>query len=143
MSTMIRRAAASDYVHACHMLEEAGLPVADLQPGHLVFAAEADGDVIGAIGLEAIDHIGLLRSLVVAADARSAGLGRDLVTVLENDARDRGVRELWLLTIDADAWFQRHGYKVRDRTDAPAAIRGTAEFSGLCPGDAVLMSKQL
>lgn len=143
MSVTIRRAVASDFAHARRMLGEAGLPIADLQPAHLAFAAEVGDEVIGAVGLEDFNDIGLLRSLVVAANARSAGLGRDLVAVLEDAARDRGIRELWLLTIDADAWFQRHGYDVRDRADAPDVIRGTTEFSDLCPADAVLMSKRL
>lgn len=143
MSVTIRRARETDLAATRSMLEDAGLPVADLSATHLVFAAEADGRVLGAIGLEEFGEIGLLRSLVVATDARASGIGRDLVTALEDDVRGRGMRELWLLTIDADAWFQRHGYASRDRVDAPAAVRGTAEFSDLCPGDAVLMSKLL
>jgi len=54
-----------------------------------------------------------------------------------------GVDELWLLTIDADAFFVSLGYETRERSEAPEAIRNTEEFSGLCPEDAVLMSKQL
>jgi amino-acid N-acetyltransferase len=62
---------------------------------------------------------------------------------VEEFAAASGATEIWLLTIDADVWFGRLGYAVRDRQDAPEAIRGTQEFSGLCPGDAVLMSKSL
>ena len=66
-----------------------------------------------------------------------------LVDALEAMARSRGIVELWLLTIDADAWFARLNYLVRERDDAPVDIRNTREFSGLCPGDAVLMSKRI
>ena len=42
-----------------------------------------------------------------------------------------------------DAFFARHGYSTMGRENAPAAIQSTAEFSSLCPGDAVLMCKRL
>ena len=58
-------------------------------------------------------------------------------------AVDSNMAELWLLTIDADAWFARLGYEAQQRELAPAEIRETDEFSKLCPGDAVLMRKIL
>lgn len=143
MSTAIRQARASDFPVVRGLLAAADLPVDDFAPEHLVFVGEAGGTPVGGIGLEALGDIGLLRSLVVARQARSSGLGGRLVAALEDEARSRGIRELWLLTIDADAYFRGLGYEVRHRDDAPAGIRGTAEFSGLCPGTAVLMSKGL
>jgi amino-acid N-acetyltransferase len=97
----------------------------------------------GVIGLESFENLGLLRSLVVSRAARGSGIGAALVAALEAVCRELGVRELWLLTIDADAFFAKLGYVTRSRDAAPEAIRNTAEFSGLCPGDAVLMSKEL
>ncbi len=123
------------------LLSDAGLPLDDLAVDHLAFVAEEDGELHGLIGLERFGEVGLLRSLVVASHSRGRGLGRKLVSALEAHARDCGVAELWLLTIDADAFFERLGYGVRRRDAAPDAIRATAEFSVLCPADAVLMSK--
>ncbi len=143
MSISIRRARETDFEVVRDLLATAGLPVDDLEPAHLVFAAEKDGKPVGAIGLEAFGDVALLRSLVVAQDARSSGLGGRLVAALEDDARLNRITELWLLTIDADAYFSRLGYAVRRRDDAPSGIRGTAEFSELCPGTAVAMSKRL
>ena len=141
----IRAATASDLAAAIRLLEAAGLPVADLaRKGSDDFLAAAVGEVFaGFIGLEQFDEFGLLRSLIVEPDFRSAGLGRVLVAALESYAGSRGVAELWLLTIDADQWFVKLGYAVRERDEAPGAIRSTDEFSGLCPDDAVLMSKAL
>ena len=48
-----------------------------------------------------------------------------------------------MLTIDADSFFEKLDYVARGRDVAPDAIRDTEEFSTLCPGDAVLMSKAL
>lgn len=125
------------------LLADAGLPVADFTAEHIAYVADEAGVPVGAIGLERFGDCGLLRSLVVATTARSGGVGRKLVAALEGHARELGEKELWLLTIDADAYFDGLGYVRRDRAESPAAIRATAEFSGLCPGDAVLMSKRL
>lgn len=139
----IRPAVVEDLPAAAAMLEEAGLPVSDLAPEHLAFIAELDGECVGVIGLERCDAIGLLRSLVVAERARLAGLGRQLVAALEQAARDAGMRELWLLTEDAQSWFAALGYRQVPRGRAPEPIRGTAEFAKLCPDDAALMRKPL
>ena len=86
---------------------------------------------------------GLLRSLLVAAPCRGAGLGRRLVAALEASASERKVRELWLLTIDAEHFFARLAYNATARAAAPAAIQASAEFASLCPASAVLMRKSL
>ena len=144
-SLEIRSATRTDIATATRLLEAAGLPVDDIdrkKPG--AFLAAAVGDtMVGFIGLEQFGSIGLLRSLIVEPAFRGSGLGRVLVAALESHACDRGVSELWLLTIDADQWFERLDYVARKRDDAPESIRDTEEFSGLCPDDAVLMSKTL
>ena len=140
----VRPAGEADLEVAREWLAGAGLPIDDLTPAHMqnfLVAMTATGPV-GMIGLEQFGAIGLLRSLVVDPGKRSAGLGRKLVDALEGKAARDGIRELWLLTIDADAYFVARGYELRDRNDAPAVIRQTPEFSSLCPGDAFLLSKR-
>lgn len=141
----IRMARPDDLGAAIAMLESAALPVADLDAdkfrGFLVAGA---GDTIaGIVGLECFGAVGLLRSLVIAPAHRDAGLGRRLVEALESQATGAGVREMWLLTIDADGWFEMLDYRRCDRHEAPAAIASTEEFTSLCPGSAVLMKKSL
>jgi len=107
-----------------------------------IIASRGDSPA-GAIGVEAFSHVGLLRSLVVDPESRAEGIGRLLVAALEAHARCHGLTELWLLTIDADRYFRALGYTAKERSEAPSAIRETAEFSRLCPGTAVLMWKAL
>jgi amino-acid N-acetyltransferase len=142
---LIRPGSAADFDIALALLARANLPVADLRAVWLdrFLVATVEQSIAGLIGLECYDSIGLLRSLVVDPEFRGAGLGRVLVKNLESYAIGQGVREMWLLTIDADAWFQGLGYEARPRDQAPAAIAQTAEFVSLCPGDAVLMQKTL
>ena len=141
----ITPATPGEFEAAMRLLAEAGLPVADLankDPGGFL-AARIGDNFAGFVGLEHFGETGLLRSLIVDPAFRGAGLGRVVVAALESHARDRGIAELWLLTIDADDWFAGLDYVARNRADAPESIRQTDEFSGLCPDDAVLMSKAL
>lgn len=139
----IRAVTERDLPTTIKMLGAAGLPTQDLSVSHLALVAEVDTDIKGAIGLETFGSVGLLRSLIVAPEARGEGVGGLLVKSLEVSARERGIDELWLLTIDADAFFSRLDFVVRPRELAPDSIRGSEEFSTLCPDDAILMSKSL
>lgn len=143
MTLQLRRACSEDYSFARTQLESAGLPVSDLSAETLMFALDDGEHVQGVIGCEYYDDVALLRSLIVAEATRGQGAGAQLVATLESHSADNGVEEVWLLTIDAAPFFAKLDYVVRERADAPDAIRRTAEFSGLCPGDAVLMSKRL
>ncbi len=141
----IRPARAEDFEVAKKLLQAAGLPVEDLSAARAgsFLVASIGGAPVGFIGLEPFRNIGLLRSLVVDPGARDAGLGRLLVTELEAQARHRGIAELWLLTVDADRYFSKLGYRAQERHAAPENIRHTDEFSTLCPGNAVLMKKTI
>lgn len=143
MTLTIRPARPADLAVAIDLLREANLPTADVSANCLALIAEKNTLPQGVIGVESFADVALLRSLVVVPTIRHAGVGRALVTALETLCAAESIRELWLLTIDADAFFGKLGYETRFRDDAPAAICNTAEFSGLCPGDAVLMSKRL
>lgn len=141
----LRQAGPDDWSAVQELLLASDLPVDDLGPEKLdgFLIAEDDTAKLGLIGLEVMGTVGLLRSLVVARDARSAGLGGKLVGALESAAEAAGITELWLLTIDAEGFFQRHNFEIMDRTAAPDEIRRTDEFSELCPGSAYLMRKIL
>ena len=143
MTLAIRPATAADLADSITLLEEAGLPVADLTADKLAFVAEKYQVFLGVICLESFGDIAFLRSLVVSAKARGTGIGPALVTALEVACLADGVEEMWLLTIDADGFFSKLAYELRERTVAPDAIRSTEEFSGLCPSDAILMMKGL
>ncbi len=130
------------------LLIAASLPTDDLGPGKLdkflVCRADVTGhDVVGAIGLEQFGAIGLLRSLVVGTAERGSGVGADLVAALQVLAAELAINALFLLTIDADGFFERLGFEVVARADTPEIIRKTREYSELCPGDAIVMKKVL
>lgn len=139
----IRRAEPADLERSIELLTAAGLPTADLSIDRLALVAIVDESLAGVIGLETFGSLGLLRSLVVSPKYRRCRLGEQLVAALEGHARESGITELWLLTIDAGPYFERLGYTGQPRERAPADIALSDEFSSLCPDDALLMSKAL
>lgn len=128
------------------LLEAAELPAGDLTAGHLEafrVAVVPVGHLVGGVGLELAGDAALLRSLVVAPQARGTGLGHALVDAALELARERGVSEVWLLTTTAERFFERLGWRRAERASAPAGIRATAEFSALCPASSVCMVRDL
>lgn len=127
------------------MLDEASLPASDIDNEALVhfFAARRQGELVGIVGLEPCGVDGLLRSLVVDASARGAGLGRALVSMAEAHARDLNLATVYLLTETATDYFHGLGYTDCRRDDAPAPVRRSPQFSALCPASASFMCKPL
>jgi len=127
------------------LLEAAGLPVADLTAAHLehFFYCGSATAPIGIVGLELLGTDALLRSLVVAPEQRSAGVGGALVERAERHACECGARSLFLLTTTAADFFGRRGYVAADREAAPPAIRATREFAELCPASSAFLMKTL
>ena len=142
--TTVRRARPDDRPAVERLLRDAGLPldgVADAFAGYLV--AEANGGVVGAIGLERHGGYALLRSAVVAAEWRGRGLGVRLTEAALAEARRGGARAVYLLTTTAAEFFPRFGFAAIDRAEVPPAVRRSAEFQGACPDTAVVMQLDL
>jgi amino-acid N-acetyltransferase len=130
---------------AVALLQEQELPVWDITDEHLehFFFVGADGSPTGLVGLEIYGADALLRSLVVAANARNKGLGSALVEHAEQYAGSKSVRSIYLLTTTAEAFFKRLGYARIDRSQAPFSIERTREFASLCPASSAFMVKSL
>lgn len=126
------------------LLEANDLPTADVRTkADSLYAATADGEFVGAGGLEVHGSNGLLRSVVVAEPARGAGYGTAICDALEQTALENDVETLYLLTTTAAEFFRRRGYEPTEREAVPRPIRGTREFDDLCPSTATCLRKEL
>jgi amino-acid N-acetyltransferase len=127
------------------MLQMSGLPTVDLTPKMLAdfLVARQDGVLVGIAGLERYVKAGLLRSVVVDKSLRGTGMGKRLVFAMEDRARGRGLKQLYLLTDTAEEFFLYVGYRPLDRLDAPPGIRNSQQFRDLCPSSATFMTKTL
>jgi len=126
------------------LLRAAGLPVEDLPSSLDQFLVTCEDELItGIIGMEVYGRQALLRSMLVLPSHRKQGIASLLVKQLEKNAREQGIRELFLLTESAAPFFARLGYKATDRSQAPHSIQQSAEFRHLCPQSAIVMRKQI
>jgi len=126
------------------LLRSEKLPTEDLSADvSNFFIAMDQGLVIGIIGLEVYGDDGLLRSLAVRPEYRNMNIGTVLVSELENQGRNLGISNFYLLTETAMEYFSKKGYEVVNRKDAPASIQGSSEFKYACPSSATLMQKCL
>lgn len=128
------------------MVQEAGLAYADINEDNNIdfwgMIAE-DGTLKGVVGLESYSPRGLLRSLCVKDEMRGTGLGKQLLTRLEDEAKSRDISELYLLTESAASFFEHNGYEHVERMRVPSQIRSTAEFMIHCSEDAVCLFKAI
>lgn len=140
----VRSAGATDLPAIETLLEACGLPREGVKQALAdFFLCEDRGGLLGAAGLEIYGADALLRSVAVRPDCRRQGIGTLLLGRCEAHARARRSRSVYLLTLDADEYFARFGYRIVDRGDASDSIRASAEFSRLCPASAVLMRRTL
>ena len=127
------------------LLQTADLSTEDITPEMLehFLVAHVDKVLVGAVGLEVLGDVGLLRSVAVDEPHRGTGLGKRLVEALEEHAKGAGVRELYLLTTTAEDFFAGLGYKRIPREEAPTSIAATAQFVELCPASSSFMLKRI
>ena len=84
--------------------------------------SEIDGEVVGIAALRDYgDGIGELRSLAVADAAQGRGMGEMLVRAVVRDARDTGIRELYVLTANP-GYFALHGFEEIAWDDVPEVL---------------------
>jgi len=139
-SATIRRASVQDLGAIETLLSDNNLPldgVREALPSFLV--AEADGRVIGVVGMEYCGEYGLLRSTAVDAAWRNRGIARRLIEQIIAHAEARGTRALYLLTTTAERYFPSFGFQATAREAVPEEIRVTGEFRSACPESATVM----
>ncbi len=138
----IRAALPGDFASVAGLLRSSDLPVEGVPASLDAFlVAVRDGRVVGLVGLELYGTDALLRSAVVDGTERGTGLGAQLVEGIIAEARERGVRVLWLLTTTAEQWFPRFGFAVATRDEVPPMVRTSREFQGACPASATVMRR--
>jgi amino-acid N-acetyltransferase len=135
---------AHDRPRVRYLLERCGLPVDDLDTSPVDFLVMREaGQVVGAIGLQTADGVGLLRSLAVLPPLHRQGRGGALVAAAEKLAERRGIDDLYLLTTSVPRFFALHDYMRVQRAAVPLALQRTAQFESVCPSSAVCMHKRL
>ncbi|MBV9495444.1 MAG: GNAT family N-acetyltransferase [Acidobacteria bacterium] len=137
---IIRAATAADLDHIRQLLVENRLPTAGVDDHWRTFIVAIDGTrLVACGGAEAYQFAALIRSVAVETEYRSQGLGRRIVRQLLDRLASRGLREFYLLTTNAEAYFRRRGFKTIDRDEVHPQLLSSHELQDACPEDAVCM----
>jgi N-acetylglutamate synthase-like GNAT family acetyltransferase len=142
----ISRAARADLPELLALLAAVGLPVEGVEEylDGFVVARDAEGRVVGGIGLERHGSVGLLRSAAVAPGAQGTGLGLRLTAKLLEGARAEGVEEVVLLTTTAGDFFGRKfGFELAGREAYAQTLAPSPEWNLPRCSSAVLMRLRL
>jgi amino-acid N-acetyltransferase len=134
-----------DFESVISLLKSCDLPIQDITPEKLssFFSYHDATKIIGVIGLELYENIGLLRSLAVLPDHRNFGIANKLLITIEKYAISKHIKTVYLLTTTASDYFIKHGFSKISRDSVPEQIKRTSEFDGVCPKTATLMYKHL
>lgn len=126
------------------LLVECNVPTQGLEDQFQNFIIMRLNDqLIGMIGLEQYQQVGLLRSLAIRSNYQKKGLGAILVNALMEKVMDFQIKKLYLLTQTAEAFFTKQGFETIDHTNAPSVIQSTKEFTNANLKNVVLMQKIL
>ena len=136
----IRTAVPGDIAAISSLLAENELPIDDIKENKVFFyVGETNKDILGVIGIEIYDGVGLLRSLAIKETLKNTGLGSQLVSFLIDRAKKQNLKNLYLLTTTAELYFPKFGFKPIDRKEVPESIQSTKEFKEICPDSAIVM----
>jgi amino-acid N-acetyltransferase len=137
---VMRPAAKQDWPAIKDMLLAEGLPP-DGAKDHLAhfLVGEQGGQLASAGGLEVYGGAALLRSVVVAPEARGKGLAKRLLADLAALAASLGIGRLYLLTTTAESYFSGLGFRRVARSRIPGQLQQSREFQGACPASASAM----
>lgn len=146
----VRPARADDLEAVETMLGDERLPLAgvreqfgDFLVAEGTYSQRVPASPIGAIGIEHYGEAALLRSAVVDSAWRGRGVGRALVDAAVQAATAKSVRELYLLTTTAEAFFSAMGFRIVARSAVPEAVRQSVEFVSACPDSATAMARSI
>ena len=141
----VRSARQSDREAVAALLSEAQLPTDGLDDQFVSgFAVAVEREqVIGAAGIERHGAFGLLRSAVVAPEARGRRVGEAVLQDRIEWSIRAGLEAVYLLTTTAADYFKRYGFHVVDRSIVPDEVKQSKEFASICPSTATVMRLSL
>ena len=144
MQTQIENARLDDADHVLRLLEQNRLPLDGLRD-HLAttLVARQNNQVVGSAALEVYPDGALLRSVAVAPQVQGQGLGHELTDAAIRLAQELHAPAIYLLTTTAERYFPKFGFERIPRSEVPATVQTSIEFTSACPATAVVMRKPL
>jgi ribosomal protein S18 acetylase RimI-like enzyme len=119
----VRRVGLDEVVDLRHVVLRDGLPrceaifPGDESPSSRHYGAFENSRLVGCVTLHvsAWEHNPAwhLRGMAVAADARSLGIGRSMIEMMERDLDDSPIRQLWCnARVPASGFYEKLGWQI-------------------------------
>jgi phosphoglycolate/pyridoxal phosphate phosphatase family enzyme len=136
----VRQASGPDLPSIASLLHDGGLPAGGARErlGRTV-VAQAERRVIGTAAWEPVGDDALLRSVAIAADVRWRGVGMLVVAATLRQAARTGIRDVYLVTANAESFFARSGFRTIVREELPPAVGSHRQITRECPDGAPVM----
>jgi amino-acid N-acetyltransferase len=122
------------------LLRASDLPADDLRLGKDLFIGYYEGtQLVGTGALEIYGEYGLLRSLSVKIGIRGKSVGSRITDYILDQAREKKLKGVYLLTETAHGFFLKKGFTDVSRENVPPGLKASSEFTTVCPASAVCM----
>ena len=136
------KAITQDLPEVLTLLKLVDLPIEGVKEHfHDFFIIRKDKMVVGCVGIEIYENVGLLRSLGIRPTFQGKGLGKQMVGKIEEYSAEKGLRNIYLLTDTAEKFFLKLGYLLISREETDPRVKQSIEFTTLCPSSPVMMKK--
>ena len=140
----IQQFTGADFTPIIQLLKENNLPWSDIELGkQFFFIAKRENQIVGCIGIEVYESLGMLRSFSITESYKNNSLGKMLYNKLIEYCLDNELQKLYILTTTADKYFEKLGWKMIRRDVVPLIIQNSNEFSSICPSSAACMELSL
>ena len=140
---MIRRCTEKDFERICAVINDSaraykGVIPADrwnepymsreylrheLDAGVIFWGYDADGELVGIMGIQDVRDVTLIRHAYVATAYRGQGIGGNLITHLKKLATSPTLVGTWAAAVWAVKFYEKHGFRLVTREEKERLLR--------------------
>ena len=96
---------------------------AEVGAGVVFWGYEAAGELVGVMGIQAVDDVDLIRHAYVLPESQGGGVGSALIEHLRPLSRGRMLVGTWAAAEWAIRFYERHGFALVSRDETAALLR--------------------
>jgi GNAT superfamily N-acetyltransferase len=96
---------------------------AEVGAGVAFWGYEAAGELVGVMGIQAVDDVDLIRHAYVLPESQGGGVGSALIEHLRPLSRGRMLVGTWAAAEWAIRFYARHGFALVSRDETAALLR--------------------